>query len=153
MIFNISTYIDLYSTITGSMACRTASLHLPWYIVRTAHFRATIEKTRCAKSYNKYIRWSVFQNIQNGSEIHTHPWLLVQWKTIPNTTYLYKKVKQSHYGPGQALRVPGGWGAQISRLSAHEGGNIVSPTHRSTLPTSKYFWYSCLLETESTLGS
>ena len=50
------------------------------------------------------------------------------------------------------------WGFQeaeasrMSRQSAHEGGKVVSPTHRPPLPPREYSWYSFLLEAESTPG-
>ena len=67
------------------------------------------------------------------------------------TRLSWLRIKQSHYTPGQVLRVPARWGSQISRQSVHEGGKV-SATHRPPLPPRKYSWYSFVLEAESTLG-
>jgi len=64
----------------------------------------------------------------------------------------YSQVKQSHYRPGQAQTVPGGWGSKIWRQSAHEGGKVVSLMHRPSLPHRKYSWHLFLLEAESPQG-
>ena len=53
--------------------------------------------------------------------------------------------------PVTALKVPGIWGSQISRQSAHENGNV-SPRHQPPLSPRKYSWYSLLLEAESASG-
>ena len=42
---------------------------------------------------------------------------------------------------------------RIFRQSVHEGGNVVSPTHRPPLPPRENSWYLFLLEAESILGS
>jgi hypothetical protein len=46
---------------------------------------------------------------------------------------LYVRVKLSLYCPILAQRAPGGWGFQISKQSALDGGKFVSITHRLPL--------------------
>jgi hypothetical protein len=53
--------------------------------------------------------------------------------------FLYKK-KESRNRPGVAQRVPGGLGSQISWHSTHEGGEVVTLTHRPPLTPGRP-WY------------
>ena len=60
-------------------------------------------------------------------------------RVIANVSYLFYRPLEL-----QAVR--------ISRQSAHEGGKVVSPTHRPPLPLRGYPWYSFCSEAESIPG-
>jgi hypothetical protein len=65
--------------------------------------------------------------------------LLVGWRSasVPVRFLIYisrVKVQESLYRPRRSQMVSGGWGSQILTQSEHEGGKVVSPTHRPPLP-------------------
>jgi hypothetical protein len=121
--------------------------------------RVEIHWHPCVKSD---CHWDDFHEIPIWSTFRKEPLYQISWqsykrfRTQPDKWTggcgLHIKVKQSHYSPGQALRIPGGWGSQISRQSAHKRDKVVRPTHRPPLPPRRYSCYSFLLEAESTLG-
>jgi len=45
----------------------------------------------------------------------------------------HEAIGENKARPGHFLKVAGGCASRISRKSAHEGGNVVSPTHRQCL--------------------
>ena len=58
------------------------------------------------------------------SVFYTNVMIVIAMQNRQKNVFLL--VKQYHYRPGQALRVPGGSGSQTSWQSAHEDGKVVS---------------------------
>jgi hypothetical protein len=104
----------------------------------------TTDQSESTGSYPNYLsKESEFLTKKLTTPIGTQA--RIQWTLFSVQSALQplrEKKKQSHYRPGQVLRVPGGRSSQISTQSALEGSQVVSPTHRPPLPARKCSWYS-----------
>ena len=127
-----------FSESTRHYCDRIRKLHCklePWALRR---FWITLH-SYLRETGNKCMRW--LRCLMKLQELRTRAcktselaWF--QSKVIVNAQEFYVrwKVKQSLYRSGQALRVPEGWSSHTSWQSSHEGGTVVSPTHRPSLP-------------------
>jgi hypothetical protein len=116
VVFQYSQYNKLYSV-------KNTTIVYDIGILLWQHISVFFRPAFIGKSYNQCVLYTV-----GGIPYTGHSENNYDYKNFVNVQ-MGCKVKQFHYRPGQALRFPGGRGSQISRQSAHEGGNVVSPTH------------------------
>jgi hypothetical protein len=74
------------------------------------------------------------------------------WPPVGIPTLIGTEVRDVCTGLDRSLGFQEFLAPRICRQSAHEGGKVVSPTHRPPLPPREDTWYSFLLEAESTPG-
>ena len=74
------------------------------------------------------INYAVNFHMARGNCVIIRSTRLLECMAVPSAKQVLT-CQQCLYQPWTDLRVPEGWGSQISRQSAHEGGKVVSPTH------------------------
>ena len=129
------------------MVIFTSTYHMLWNVYTLfpalPHF---LDKKITDMTYGVISVWAKLKECCTNIIPCYHSNTLHREQVLENTVV---QVEQSLCIPGQVPRVPGGWGSQISRQSAHEGGTVVSPTNRLPLPHEKYCWYTFLSQTDS----
>ena len=104
-----------------------------WYSFPLRHvltfYKVLFKETCCIK-----VCIGMFKTFFMYSDTKTHTSMYMN-----NVHLIYEcKGKGAHNRPGVAQRVPGGLGSQISWHLAHEGGEVVSLTHRPPLPPGMF---------------
>jgi hypothetical protein len=143
-----------------------------FFIINVPHFlRLPVNFKQCDLSRNsEHVHitredpnWSCQFEVPCVSQTHFNCTLCIrQQRTVapcqrPSTLLSPKskgkgKGKNPCTGLDRPLRLQEVQSTGISIQKAHEGGKVVSPTHRPLLLPRKYSWYSFLLQAESTPG-